>query len=166
MDNQTELDKDLSFMKCIVICKTSGEYLIDLIFDSKINPMLLSSFAGALSLFGKDNLGKIKEINIKGLSLEMIIVSKYNLILIAILDKNYIKKSIRTEAEKALDMFYLMYEKEINDFGKCIETSTFEDFKKILKVQIEEYLERIRTTEEEVKDFGFFTQAIEKLKKD
>ena len=54
-------------MKAIVICRESGEYLLDLILDSEINPILLSSFVGALSLFGKDNLGKINEINVKGL---------------------------------------------------------------------------------------------------
>ncbi|MHA1526047.1 MAG: hypothetical protein ACTSQD_03365, partial [Promethearchaeota archaeon] len=61
-------------IKGIIICRESGEYLLDLILDSEINPVLLSSFVGALSLFGKDNLGKIEEIEVKGLDVGMIIV--------------------------------------------------------------------------------------------
>ena len=38
---------DYRYMKAIVITKISGEYLLDLILDSDINPLLLSSFIGA-----------------------------------------------------------------------------------------------------------------------
>ena len=65
--------EDYKLVKGIVICKESGEYLLDLILDSKINPVLLSSFVGALRLFG-NNLGEIEEINIKGLDVDMIIL--------------------------------------------------------------------------------------------
>lgn len=150
-------------MKAIVICRESGEYLLDLILDSEINPILLSSFVGALSLFGKDNLGKINEINVKGLDLEMIMVSKYNLILIAILDKNYIRKNLRDDAERALDMFYLLYKEEI---ANSIHTGLFEPFKKILLLQIKDYLDEIFNSEKEkeIKDFAFLTEAIKKKK--
>ena len=66
-------------LKGIVICKETGIYLLDLILDSEINPILLSSFVGALSLFGEENMGKIEEINIKGLDIQMVMVNKYNL---------------------------------------------------------------------------------------
>ena len=146
-----------------MICKESGEYLLDLILDSDINPVLLSSFVGALSLFGKDNLGKIEEISVIGIDVNMIIVYKYNLILIAIVDKDFIKHDIRDEAEKALDMFYSSYLEEIK---KGVEVSVFNDFKQILYMQIEDYFEIIedKEREKEVGDFGFFTEAIKKLK--
>jgi hypothetical protein len=145
-----------------VICKESGEYLLDLILDSKINPVLLSSFVGALRLFG-NNLGEIKEINIKGLDVQMIIVYKYNLIFVAILDKEFVKHDIRTEAEKALDMFYTLYRTEIR--SSAYEISQFESFKNVLSMQIEEYLLKLQNSEEEkeIGDFGFFTEAIKKL---
>ena len=162
MSDQEEL-LDYSFMKAIVISKISGEYLLDLILDSDINPILLSSFIGALSLFGKENLGKIKEITIKGLDLEMIMVSKYDLILIAIIDKAYVRESLRDEAEKALDMFYLLYKEDIES---SIHTGVFESFKKILILQIKDYLDELNRSkkEKELKDFGFFTEVIKKLK--
>ncbi|MBD3195030.1 MAG: hypothetical protein GF317_08255 [Candidatus Lokiarchaeota archaeon] len=158
------LKKDLTKMKGIVICKESGEYLVDLILDMDINPILLSSFVGALSLFGKDNLGKIEEILIKGLDVEMIIVNKYNLVLIAILGKELTHQDIRGEAEKALDNFYELYKEEIKD---CIDVCKFDSFKKILQMQVEDYFQKLTISEkeEQVQDFGFFTEAIKKMKK-
>ncbi|MFW9941577.1 MAG: hypothetical protein ACFFFT_11095 [Candidatus Thorarchaeota archaeon] len=136
--------------------------MLDLILDSKIDPVLLSSFVGALRLFG-NNLGELEEINIKGLDVDMIIVYKYNLIFIAILDKEFLKHDIREEAEKSLDMFYTLYRTEINN-ADC-EITQFESFKNILAKQIEEYFIKLKNEEDtEVGDFGFFTEAIKKLR--
>ncbi|MHA1468398.1 MAG: hypothetical protein ACTSP6_10035 [Promethearchaeota archaeon] len=154
------------FIKGIIICRESGEYLLDLILDSEINPMLLSSFVGALSLFGKDNLGKIEEIEIKGLDVGMVIVYKYNLILITIMAKDFMKNNIRGEAEKTLDMFYSSYSEEINDANGCLDLSIFNDFKKLLYFQIQDYFELIndKKRENEVGDYGFFTPFLRKLR--
>ncbi|MFX1279135.1 MAG: hypothetical protein ACFFA3_06935 [Promethearchaeota archaeon] len=153
-----------NLVKGIVICKESGEYLLDLILDSKIDPVLLSSFVGALGLFG-NNLGEIEEINIKGLDVDMIIVYKYNLIFVAILDKEFVRHDIREEAEKSLDMFYTLYRTEIKN--DAAEISQFESFKNILSKQIEEYYLKLKNEEEtEIGDFGFFTDAIKKLRED
>jgi len=126
--------------------------------------MLLSSFVGALSLFGSESLGKIEEITIKGLSIQMIIVNKFDLVLIAIMDKDFVKEDMRKEAEKALDMFYHLYQNEISDYT---DVSQFESFKKILYDQIVEYFNRVNgeNTKREIKDFGFFTEAIAKSRK-
>ncbi|MFX0030253.1 MAG: hypothetical protein ACFE8B_13660 [Candidatus Hermodarchaeota archaeon] len=154
---------DYNLVKGIIICKESGEYLLDLILDSKIDPVLLSSFVGALGLFG-NNLGEIEEINIKGLDVDMIIVYKYNLIFVAILDKEFIRHDIRGEAEKSLDMFYTLYRTEIKSGAS--DVSQFESFKNILSKQIEEYFTRLKNeVDPEIGDFGFFTEAIKKLRK-
>jgi hypothetical protein len=166
--NQNSEKNDKNFIKAIVISKISGEFLLDLIFDSNINPILLSSFAGALSLFGKDNLGKIQEITVKGLDLEMIIVTKYDLILIAIIDKEYFRNNVRDEAKKALDMFYLLYQDDIED---SLQPDKFASFKKILELQIEDYLNMILESQKqkEVKNFGLweiFEKCRDKIKED
>ncbi len=120
--------------------------------------MLLSSFVGALSLFGSENMGKIEEITIKGLSIQMIIVNKFDLVLIAIMDKNFVKEDMREEAVKALDMFYHLYKNEIGD---CTDVSQFESFKKVLYDQIVEYFNRTNgKNKAKIRDFGFFTDAI------
>ncbi|MHA1242342.1 MAG: hypothetical protein ACTSQU_16400 [Promethearchaeota archaeon] len=131
--------------------------------DSEINPVLLSSFVGALSLFGSESLGKIEEITIKGLSIQMIIVNKFDLVLIAIMDKDFIKEDMRKEAEKALDMFYHLYKNEISDSTDVFQ---FESFKKILYDQIVEYFNRVndKNNKAEIKDFGFFTDAVAQMK--
>jgi len=136
---------------------------MDLILDSDINPILLSSFIGALSLFGKSKLGKIKEISITGIDVNMIIVYKYELILIIIVDTDFLTHNIRNEAEKALDMFYSSYLAEINN---GVEVSVFNGFKKILYMQIQDYLEILKekAREKEVGDFGFFSEAVKKMK--
>jgi len=135
-----------------------------LILDTEINPVLLSSFVGALSLFGKDNLGKIEEINVKGLAVDMIVVYKYNLILIAIISHDF-KDDIREEAEKALDMFYSSYVKELQNL-ECLNVSIFDEFKKVLYLQIQDYFEILQAKEKEIQipDFGWFTDAIRKLR--
>ena len=137
--------------------------MLDLILDSNINPLLLSSFVGALQLFGSENMGKIEEITIKGLSIDMIIVNKYNLVMITIMDKAFVKDDIRGESEKALDMFYAIYRDEIED---CSEVCQFESFKKILYDQIKDYFIRMKNedTGAKIGDFGFFTGAIAKLR--
>jgi len=138
---------------------------VDLILDTDINPVLLSSFVGALSLFGKDNLGKIEEISITGLDVDMIIVTKYDLIFVAIFAKEFAKNigEMRKEIEKALDMFYSSYQEEIKS---AVDVSLFNGFKDILHMQIQDYLEIIqdKEREKEIPDFGFFTEAVKKSK--
>ncbi|MFX0040540.1 MAG: hypothetical protein ACFFCY_14785 [Promethearchaeota archaeon] len=94
----------------------------------------------------------------------MIVVYKYNLIFVAILDKEFIKHNIREEAEKSLDMFYSLYRREINEYSN--EISQFASFKNILFTQIEEFFNRIKESQKklEIGDFGFFTDAIKKLR--
>lgn len=161
--NSQVKSKISKLIKGIIICKETGIYLLDLILDTELNPILLSSFVGALSLFGEENMGKIEEITIKGLDIQMIIVSKHKLILIAIMDKEFLKHNIREEAEKALDMFYSLYKNEINE---SVEVTMFESFKKILYKQIKEYFEKIGNSKNHPKsgDFGFFTEAIARMR--
>lgn len=94
----------------------------------------------------------------------MIIVYKYNLIFVAIMDKEFKKHNIREEAEKSLDMFYSLYRREINE--NYTEVSQFTAFKNILFTQIEEYFNKIKNSKEEseIGDFGFFTDAIKNLR--
>ena len=94
----------------------------------------------------------------------MVIVNKFDLVLIAIMDKDFVKDDTREEAEKALDMFYHLYQNEIGD---CTDVSQFESFKEILYYQIVDYFNRINgeNNKAEIKDFGFFTEAIAKSRK-
>jgi len=155
-----EMDSnEIQPIKGIVICKETGEFLLDLILDTDIDPVLLSSFVGALALFGLDNIGKIEEIIIKGLNIEMLIVSRNNLTLVIIFDKNWETNILREEAEEALNIFYYTYKDEINK--SPINIGKFESFKNLLNIQIKEYFKKIGMNNG-IKDFGFFTDAIKK----
>jgi len=165
IEEQKEVSK---FIKGIIICYQTGIYLVDLILDSKINPVLFSSFVGALGMFGNENMGKIDEIVIKGLDIQMTIVNKYNLFLIAILDKHFVKNDIHSEVEKALDLFYSLYKSKIEKCDPCQDINEFIPFKKALYQQIKDYTEKINKIEKRsmVADFGFFTEAIAKMRND
>jgi len=151
--------KDVQPIKGIVICKETGEYLLDLILDSEIDPVLLSSFVGALALFGLDNIGKIEEITVKGLNIEMLIVSRNHLILVIIFDKNWETNIMHEEAEEALNMFYYTYKDVINKIP--IDISKFESFKNLLNIQIKDYFKKVGLSSE-IRDFGFFTDVVKK----
>lgn len=94
----------------------------------------------------------------------MIIVYKYNLFLIAIISRNF-THDIRDEAEKALDIFYSSYVNELQNL-ECLNVSIFEDFKKVLYMQIQDYFEILADKEKQnqIPDFGWFTEAITKLR--
>ena len=135
-----DLDSNITFLKGIVICKDSGEYVFDLMIDSDLNPLLLSSYTGALSLFGHDNVGKIDEIIIKSNNIEMDIISNNKLVLIAILDKKFAAKhNFKQQAESLLKTFYDTYKEEINS----VEIGKFDPFKKIVRNKIKKFLETL-----------------------
>ncbi len=132
------LNSNIPLIKGIVICKDSGEYVFDLMIDSDLNPLLLSSYVGALSLFGHDNVGKIDEIIIKSNNIEMLIINNYKLVFITILDKTFaINHDFKNEAESLLKTFYETYKEDINS----VEVGKFEPFKKLLKNKLKEFLE-------------------------
>jgi len=95
---------------------------------------------------------------IKGLDLDLIIVNKYDLVLVIIVGKAYMRIYLREIAEKTLDMFYILYKKDIKNF---LITDVFDSFKKILFLQIDEYLEKIAN---ESPDFGFLDNVLKEPK--
>lgn len=117
-------------------------------------------------MFGSENMGKIEEIIIKGLDIQMVIVNKYDLFLIAIMDKDFAKNDIHTEAEKALDVFFSLYKSEIKSSDPNQDINVFLPFKKALYWQIRDYVERIEKADQNTQkgDFGFFSEAIAKMR--
>ena len=64
------------------------------------------------------------------------------------------------EAEKALEHFYTLYKDEI---ASCVDISRFNSFKRLLYKQIEEFFENKKNSKTK-QDFGFFTEAIRKMR--
>ena len=76
-------------IRAVVICRSTGEFLVDMLLDSNIDPVMIGGFCAALSMFGEESLGKISTISIEGLDVDMIIENKHDLLFIAITDKDF-----------------------------------------------------------------------------
>lgn len=131
-------------MKAVIITDRSGVPLVTVIKDNILDKDLISAFVSALSIFGEENLGRIKEIIVKGLDIDMFIVYKHSLILIAVMGSDMKKKDIRKEAEMSLDAFYHQFKEILNDFKG--NDKVFSDFEKAIENQIEDYYKKIDET--------------------
>jgi hypothetical protein len=138
-------ESEFKIIRSVIICKNSGEFLVDLRLDSDIDPVMISSFVSALSMFGGENLGKIEEISVKGLSIEMVVVSKHDLVLIAMMDRDFFKDIVRKTGERILDLFYGMFETQLDD---VVELGKFELFRDVLLSEVQLGLDRMKELEE------------------
>lgn len=131
-------------MKAVIITDRSGVPLVTVIKDNILDRDLISAFVSALSIFGEENLGRINEIMVNGLDIDMFIIYKYGLILIAVMCSYMKKKDIRKEAEMSLDAFYHQFKEKLNQFNG--NDKTFSDFEKAIENQIELYYKKIDNT--------------------
>lgn len=121
---------NLKMIRAVVICKWTGEYLVDLILDECLNPVLLSGFVSALSMFGNASLGEIEDISINGLDVDMIIVTKGDLIMVVVMDKSFLKNSMREEAVNLLEAFHTLYFDDIQHNSWNVDV--FKEFKNVI----------------------------------
>lgn len=125
----------------LIISDSNGRFLVDLVRNKQIRTDYLSGFIGALKMFGEETLGNIRDISINGLDIEMLIVSKYNLICVAIIDADIPEINFRRGCERALDVFYSLFKDKIEGWDGSLET--FRDFKELLNEQILRYFEEL-----------------------
>lgn len=131
------------FVHALIIADNHGRFLVDLIRNKALDTNKLSMFISAFKVFGEETLGNIKAISIDGLDINMLVVSKHGLLVIAIMDAFCTQVTdFKTGCEKALDVFYKQYCEQINDWDGNL--STFRDFKEILNDQIQVYLSRLQ----------------------
>lgn len=135
-------------IKGIFIMNAAGNLLFDFVNDEycEVNPSLLCAFVAALSQLGQENLGKITEIQIKGLELDMIVVTRHELVLIALLDPDLPKLDVRQEAEQALAAFDDQYHHALEDWDG--NQAHFQAFKQALQAQIRDYLAKAARSKE------------------
>ncbi|MHA1753634.1 MAG: hypothetical protein ACTSYZ_14815 [Candidatus Helarchaeota archaeon] len=154
MNNIEDRDK---MIKGIIIAKDNGIPLVQVLNDESINSTLIPAFVSALHIFGKENLGRIEEIMIKGLDVDMYIATKHNLIIIAIMSSDIKKVDLHKEAEEALDTFYEIFKDELNNEGSYQDV--FAPYEILLREQIKNYVSKISTTEK-----GFFKKLFSSFK--
>jgi hypothetical protein len=129
----------------LIIADHNGRFLVDVVRNQKLKTDYLSGFIAALKMFGEETLGNIKDISINGLDIDMIIVTKYNLIMISVMDSDIPLLDFRDGCARALDVFYKIFGDKIEDWDGSLDT--FRDFQDLLKEQIARYFEELREHE-------------------
>ena len=134
-------ESEFKIIRSVIICKNSGEFLVDLRLKSNIDPIMISSFVSALSMFGGENMGKIEEISVKGIDVEMVVVSKFGLVFIALMDRDFHKEIVRERGMRILELFQGMYETELEQVQ---DISKFIPFKNVLLSEIQVGLDKMK----------------------
>ena len=132
---------DKLFIHALIISDENGNFFVDVIRNKKLETARLSGFISALKMFGEETLGNIKSITIDGLDINMMVVSKYDLIFIAIMDNDLPETNFREGCIKALDQFYQRYHEELESWDGSLQK--FREFRKTLKIQIANYIRNL-----------------------
>ncbi|MHA1719850.1 MAG: hypothetical protein DRO88_13245 [Promethearchaeia archaeon] len=133
------------YILAIGICRSGGDLLYSIQIDKSLNMDLITQFISALSIFGEENLGKIERITIKGLEVEMSIVSKHNLIFLVLFKSDMVQDYLNEESENGLDKFYQIFKTYIdqNKTNKAL----YDSFDTEMCLLIQNYLVRIGVLE-------------------
>ncbi len=97
----------------IFVAREGGDILYSKQFSKELNLTLMGNFIAALSMFGEENVGKIKRIFIEGLDIEMNVVVKHGLILTMLFKPNMVKDFLPEFYEKGLSLFYQQFKENI-----------------------------------------------------
>jgi len=143
------MDDEL-LIHALIISDKNGRFLVDVVRNNKLETAHLSGFIGALKMFGEQSLGRIRDISINGLDIDMLIVSKYKLIMIAIMDAELPEIGFRAGCERALTLFDTLHGEDLKSWDGSLKT--FRDFRSLLNQQIDRYFE-------ELADFRFAKRA-------
>lgn len=125
----------------IFITRSGGDVLYSFQVEPRIKVDLIAQFIAALSMFGEENVGKIRRILIEGLDIELNLVVKNNLILATFFRPNMVQDYLTEESVRALDLFAEQF-KEPLESGKN-NLAIYEKFDNQLCLIIQDYLVRL-----------------------
>ena len=125
----------------IFVARKGGDILYSKQFSDKLQLDLMGNFIAALSMFGEENVGKIKRIFIEGLDIEMNVVVKHDLILTMLFKPDMVKDYLPEFYEKGLNLFYKQFKEHIekNKNNKAI----YHQFDNQMCALLYEYLYKI-----------------------
>ena len=118
----------------LVIATYEGNFLVSIIRNPEMDETVLSGFIGALNMFGSQTLGEVGDIRISGLEISLLVIHKWGLHIIAVIDSDLPHLNFREGCEAALDAFYERYVEKIENWGGRLKV--FSDFKPFLEGQI------------------------------
>jgi hypothetical protein len=129
------------YILALGISRMGGDMLYYIQIDKSLKLELIVQFIAALSMFGEENLGKIDKIIIKGLEIEMSILTRHNLIFFVMFKANMVQDYLTDESENCLDLFYHKYQ-PLLDQNKT-NRALYEKFDREMCLCIQNYLVRI-----------------------
>lgn len=129
------------YILALGISRIGGDMLYCIQIDKSLKLDLISQFVAALSMFGEENLGKIDRIMIKGLEIEMSVVTRHELVFFTMFRPHMTQDYLDEESEKTLVKFYRKY-KSLLDANRS-NRALFEGFDSDMCLSIQEYLVRV-----------------------
>jgi hypothetical protein len=136
----------------IFITRSGGDVLYSFQVDSSIKVDLIAQFIAALSMFGEENVGKIRRIFIEGLDIELNLVVKNNLILATFFHPNMVQDYLAEESVRALDIFAEKFEEPLAT-GKN-NMAIYEKFDNQMCFLIQDYLIRLNVIQNSSSQFS------------
>ncbi len=133
-------------IRAIIIANEVGNHLVEVVADKAINPGLISAFVSGLTQLGRTNLGVLNDISMRGESLNLIVLYKYTLVLIAIFDPKVHNQDAQVEADNVLEDFYKRYKIILAAWDG--NQSVFENYERSLKERIAIYNKRVHENKE------------------
>ena len=129
------------YILALGISRVGGNLLYCIQIDKSLKLDLISQFVAALSMFGEENLGKIDRIMIKGLEIEMSVVTRHDLVFFIMFKPKMVQDYLDEESERSLEAFYQKYRPllEANRSNRVL----YEEFDKDMCLSIQNYLVRI-----------------------
>ncbi|MHA1618803.1 MAG: glutaredoxin family protein [Promethearchaeota archaeon] len=133
------------YILALGISRVGGGLLYCIQIEKSLNLDLISQFIAALSMFGEENLGKIDRIMIKGLEIEMSIVTRHELVFFVLFKPQMVQDYLDEESERSLNIFYRKYRRYID--ANRSNRALYEEFDKEMCLAIQNYLVRIGVLE-------------------
>lgn len=133
-------------IRAIIIGNEAGNHLVEVVADKAIDPSLISAFVSGLTQLGRTNLGVLNDISMRGESLNLIVLYKYTLELIAIFDPKVSYQDAQVEAANVLEDFYKRYKMVLISWDG--NQSAFENYERSLKERIAIYNKRTHESKE------------------
>ncbi len=133
-------------IRAIIVANEVGNHLVEVVADKAINPSLISAFVSGLTQLGHTNLGTLYDISMRGETLNLIVLYKYGLELIAIFDPKVSYQDAQVEAANVLEDFYKRYEKILAKWDG--NQTVFEPYQKTLRERIAVYNKRTHESKE------------------
>jgi len=135
----------------LIIAGNNGNFLVSVVRNPELDEAVLSGFISALNMFGQQTLGKVGDITISGLGINLLVINKWGLHIIGILDADIPELNFREGCEAALDAFYEKYVEKLQDWNGRLKI--FSDFKSYLEGMIQGYFVKLKEFRQNQPDF-------------